>query len=232
MVTLTIEQEIKKVSGSAASSTAPTTLTRSTNTTVKLKNHSIMVISGMIKDDSTTTVSGVPGLSNIPILGWLFKKQTTSTQKTNVMLFITAHIIDTVEDNDKLMQGKRATMEDFNRQGDKEFSKGSFTDTGRSIQLKNDIEGLTPEEAKKTQRQRDKEKADREKEAKRLEKERQKALKKAEKEQNNEKEVKENNQLLTPVAVDGSVEENNKQEENNNSEVITIEPANQENQGE
>ena len=148
------------------------------------------------------------------------------------MLFITAHIIDTVEDNDKLMQGKRATMEDFNRQGDKEFSKGSFTDTGRSIQLKNDIEGLTPEEAKKTQRQRDKEKADREKEAKRLEKERQKALKKAEKEKNSAKEVKENNQLLTPVAVDGSVEENNKQEGNNNSEVITIEPANQENQGE
>lgn len=234
MVTLSIEQEIKKVSGSAASSTAPTTLTRSTNTTVKLKNHSIMVISGMIKDDSTTTVSGVPGLSNIPILGWLFKKQNTSTQKTNVMLFITAHIIDTVEDNEKLMQGKRATMEDFNRQGDKEFSKGSFTDTGRSIQLKNDIEGLTPEEAKKTQRQRDKEKADREKEAKRLEKERQKALKKAEKEKekNNPKEVKENNELLTPVAVDGNVEENNKQEGNNNSEVITIEPANQENKGE
>lgn len=193
-----------------------------------------MVISGMIKDDSTTTVSGVPGLSNIPILGWLFKKQNTSTQKTNVMLFITAHIIDTVEDNEKLMQGKRATMEDFNRQGDKEFNKGSFTDTGRSIQLKNDIEGLTPEEAKKTQRQRDKEKADREKEAKRLEKERQKALKKAEKEKekNNPKEVKENNELLTPVAVDGNVEENNKQEGNNNSEVITIEPANQENKGE
>ena len=57
-------------------------------------------------------------------------------------------------------------------------------------------------------------------------------MKKAEKEKNSAKEVKENNQLLTPVAVDGSVEENNKQEENNNSEVITIEPANQENQGE
>ena len=88
MVTLAIEQEIKKVSSSAVSSTAPTTLTRSTNTTVKLKNHSIMVISGMIKDDSTTTVSGIPGLSQIPVLGWLFKRETTSTQKTNVMLFI------------------------------------------------------------------------------------------------------------------------------------------------
>lgn len=182
MVTLTIEQEIKKVSGSAVDATAPTTLTRNTKTTVKLENHSIMVISGMIKDDTTFTKSGVPVLSQIPILGWLFKRSTTSIQKTNVMLFITAHIIDTLDDNEKLLSGKRATMEDFNRQGDKEFNKGAFTDTGRSIQLKNEIEGLTPEEAKKTQAVRDKEKAAKEKAEKKAEKERQKAIKKAEKE--------------------------------------------------
>lgn len=206
MVTLSIEQEIKKVSGSAVSSTAPTTLTRSTNTTVKLKNHSIMVISGMIKDDSSTTVSGIPGLSSIPILGWLFKKQSTTTQKTNVMLFITAHIIDTLDDNEKLMKTKQATMQDFNRQGDKEFSKGSFTDTGRSIQLKNEIEGLTPEEAKKTQSQRDKEQKIREKEARKAEKERQKAIEKAKKEQEKlekqkakeEKQIEENKEVLKP----------------------------------
>lgn len=214
MVTLAIEQEIKKVSNSAVSSTAPTTLTRTTNTTVKLKNHSIMVISGMIKDDSTTTVSGIPGLSQIPVLGWLFKRETTSTQKTNVMLFITAHIIDTLEDNQKLMEGKRATMEDFNHQGDKIFSKGAFTDTGRSIQLKNEIEGLSPEEAQKTQRQRDKEKAEREKAEKKAEKERQKAIKKAEKEaskkeaKEDEKAVEENTKLLTPAAVDDNNNDN------------------------
>lgn len=247
MVTLSIEQEIKKVSGTAVSTTAPTTLTRSTNTTVKLKNHSIMVISGMIKDDSTTTVSGIPGLSNIPILGWLFKTQSTSVQKTNVMLFITAHIIDTLEDNEKLMRSKRATMEDFNRQGDKEFSTGSFTDTGRSIQLKNDIEGLSPEEAKKSQRQRDKEKAEKEKEAKRLEKERQKALKKAEKERAKaskkqkaveEKQVDENKELITPVIINepaNTNENNNTTTVNgteNNGDVIVINPSNAENTGE
>ncbi len=225
MVTLAIEQEIKKVSGSAVSSTAPTTLTRTTNTTVKLKNHSIMVISGMIKDDSTTTVSGIPGLSQIPILGWLFKTQSTTTQKTNVMLFITAHIIDTVEDNQKLMEGKRATMEDFNRQGDAEFSKGAFTDTGRSIQLKNEIEGLSPEEAQKTQSQRDKEKAKREKAEKKAEKERQKALEKAEKEEVKKSKhttsdtVNEETKLLTPASV------------NNNPEPADIQPLN-ENEGE
>lgn len=232
MVTLAIEQEIKKVSGSAVSSTAPTTLTRSTNTTVKLKNHSIMVISGMIKDDSTTTVSGIPGLSQIPILGWLFKNQTTTTQKTNVMLFITAHIIDTIEDNKKLMEGKRATMEDFNRQGDTEFNKGAFTDTGRSIQLKNEIEGLTPEDAQKTQSQRDKEKAQREKAEKKAEKERQKAIEKAEKEtakkqaKEDEKAVEENTKLLTPAEIDNKAE-TGIMPVNNNEDSNIINPENQ-----
>ena len=180
----------------------------------------------------------MPGLSNIPILGWLFKKQTTSTQKTNVMLFITAHIIDTLEDNEKLMQSKRATMEDFNRQGDKEFSKGSFTDTGRSIQLKNEIEGLSPEEAKKSQKQRDKEKAKREKEAKRLEKERQKALEKEAKEKakqgnTQEKQVQENKELITPVIIQDNMENNNKEDNKaEDKDIITINPSAPEKTGE
>ena len=231
MVTLAIEQEIKQVADSSVGSTAPTTLTRSTNTSVKLKNHSIMVISGMIRDDSTRSVSGIPGISQIPVLGWLFKRETTTIRKTNVMLFITAHIIDTIEDNNKLMDSKRTTMEDFNRDGDKTFRKGAFTDTGRSIQLKNDIEGLSPEEAQKTQRQRDKEKEKREKAERKAEKERQKAIKKAEKKaekeaekeaeqtaKEDEKAVEENTKLLTPAATDNNAESETL---NENNELIT-----------
>lgn len=234
MVTLAIEQEIKQVADSSVGSTAPTTLTRSTNTSVKLKNHSIMVISGMIRDDSSRSISGVPGLSQIPILGWLFKRETTRVNKTNVMLFITAHIIDTLEDNKKLMESKRATMEDFNRQGDAEFRTGAFTDTGRSIQLKNDIEGLSPEEAQKTQRQRDKEKEKREKAEKKAEKERQKAIKKAEKKaekeaeqtaKEDEKAVEENTKLLTPAATDNNAEPAN--QPLNNEDTGIISPENQ-----
>ena len=230
MVTLSIEQEIKQVADSSVGSTAPTTLTRSTNTSVKLKNHSIMVISGMIRDDSSRSVSGVPGLSQIPVLGWLFKRETSRVNKTNVMLFITAHIIDTLEDNQKLMEGKRATMDDFNRQGDAAFRKGAFTDTGRSIQLKNDIEGLSPEEARKTQSQRDKEKAAKEKEERRLEKERQKAIKKAEKEaasksaKEDKKAIEENTKLLTPAAVDNTAPA---KENSSGEDAVIISPENQ-----
>ena len=230
MVTLSTEQELKHVADSSVGSTAPTTLTRSTNTSVKLKNHSIMVISGMIRDDSSRSLSGIPGLSQIPVLGWLFKRETSRVNKTNVMLFITAHIIDTLEDNQKLMEGKRATMDDFNRQGDAAFRKGAFTDTGRSIQLKNDIEGLSPEEARKTQSQRDKEKAAKEKEERRLEKERQKAIKKAEKEaasksaKEDKKAIEENTKLLTPAAVDNTAPA---KENSSGEDAVIISPENQ-----
>lgn len=210
-VTLTIEQEIKKISTSTTSTEAPTTLTRTTKTTVKLQNHSIMVISGMIKDDTNISTTGIPILSQIPILGWLFKKESKTYSKSNVMLFITAHIIDTVDDSNKLLKEKQKALEIFNRQGDKEFSTGAFTDTGRSIKLKNDIDGLTPEEAAKTQVQRDKEKAMKEKAEQKAAKEREKARikaakqaekdrKKAEKEYNNNSD--EETKLLTPASMD------------------------------
>lgn len=210
-VTLTIEQEIKKISTSTTSTEAPTTLTRTTKTTVKLQNHSIMVISGMIKDDTNISTTGIPILSQIPILGWLFKKESKTYNKSNVMLFITAHIIDTVDDSNKLLKEKQKALEIFNRQGDKEFSTGAFTDTGRSIKLKNDIDGLTPEEAAKTQVQRDKEKAMKEKAEQKAAKEREKARikaakqaekdrKKAEKEYNNNSD--EETKLLTPASMD------------------------------
>lgn len=193
-----------------------------------------MVISGMIRDDSSRSVSGVPGLSKIPVLGWLFKRETTRVNKTNVMLFITAHIIDTVEDNENLMESKRSTMEEFNREGDKTFRKGAFTDTGRSIQLKNEIEGLSPEEALQTQNQRDKTKAEQEKADKKAEKERQKAIKKAEKEaaksnaKGKKKEVEENTKLLTP----STTRDNNRQIKNDDEGTGVISPESIETQGE
>lgn len=105
-VTLKIEQEVKKVSSSTVDVTAPVTLTRSTKTKVKLQDGAIMVISGLLKDDSEKYNSAVPGLSRIPILGWLFKTKSGSYEKTNMMVFISTHIIRTAEDAKKITDKK------------------------------------------------------------------------------------------------------------------------------
>lgn len=77
---------------------APTTLKRSTSTTVNLHDGATMVIGGLIGDTLSLGNNRVPLFGDIPILGYLFKTITRSRQKTNLYIFLTPYIIDT---NDK-----------------------------------------------------------------------------------------------------------------------------------
>ncbi len=122
-ITLKIEQEVKKVSESTVDATAPITLTRSTKTKVKLKDGSMMVISGLLKDDSTKSNSAVPGLANIPVLGWLFKTKSGSYEKTNMMVFISTYIINTQQEADKLTEKKHNESIEFNKEIDEKIRK-------------------------------------------------------------------------------------------------------------
>ena len=122
-VTLKIEQEVKKVADSSESSTSPITLTRTTKTRVKLKDGSMVVISGLLKDDSDRSDSAIPGLSRLPVIGWLFKNRSTNYEKTNMMVFISAHIIKTHEDAAKLTESKHQESMDFKKQIDEKMRK-------------------------------------------------------------------------------------------------------------
>lgn len=140
MVTLAIDQEVNKISPATFNASAPVTLTRTTKTTVKLLDKSIIVISGMIKDDSSITTSGIPFLSAIPILGWLFKKQDSTIEKTNLMIFITTQIIDTVDESEELLKARSKAMDNFNKVGDKLMNQKVFSNKKSNIDWKDRID--------------------------------------------------------------------------------------------
>ncbi len=140
MVTLTIDTEVNKLAAAQFNATAPITLTRTTKTVAKLQNKSIMMISGMIKDDTTLTNTGVPFLSSIPILGNLFKSSSETSEKTNLMVFITAQIIDTVDDARALMQVRQDSMSQFNDEADYQLGTDFATRDSNSL-LKSRVEG-------------------------------------------------------------------------------------------
>jgi general secretion pathway protein D len=81
---------------------AVTTTKRSAKTTVIVDDNQTIVIGGLISNDSNEAKTSVPCLGNIPIFGWAFKQTSVSKRKTNLLIFLTPHIITSPEDIDRV----------------------------------------------------------------------------------------------------------------------------------
>jgi len=68
--------------------------TKRVKTQVRLKNGETAVLGGIFEQDLTDNTSQVPGLGNVPVLGWLFKKNTKIENKTELIIFITPRLLD------------------------------------------------------------------------------------------------------------------------------------------
>lgn len=66
---------------------------RSASTQVLLKDGETIVIGGIQKTSETDNEDSVPGISKVPILGWLFKRQTKETTSEELLVFITPRIV-------------------------------------------------------------------------------------------------------------------------------------------
>lgn len=67
---------------------------RSADTTLRLKNGETMVIGGLIGSEESHTLSKVPFLGDIPLLGALFRNKKTSKSESEIMIFLTAKVLD------------------------------------------------------------------------------------------------------------------------------------------
>ena len=94
-----------------ASSFRPTTLKRSADTTVVVRDRHTIVIGGLVGDQISRGTSGAPCLGHIPLLGWLFKSKSRNQTKTNLFVFLTPHIIENPAEAKKIYQEKMDTME-------------------------------------------------------------------------------------------------------------------------
>jgi len=87
-------------------SVGPTTIKRSTKTSVAVKDRQTVVIGGLMQEREEENLHKVPLLADIPILGWLFKYKSTSKKKTNLLVFITPHMVREAEQLAQLSEGK------------------------------------------------------------------------------------------------------------------------------
>ena len=64
------------------------------DTNVLLKNGETIVIGGIYTQEDNVTDDGVPGLKDVPILGWLFKKNSRQDNRTELLIFLTPKVIE------------------------------------------------------------------------------------------------------------------------------------------
>ncbi len=69
------------------------TATRSIITNVTAKDKETVAMGGLMRDKIVDSESKVPLLGDIPVLGWLFKNKTSSTEKMNLLFFLTPKIV-------------------------------------------------------------------------------------------------------------------------------------------
>ena len=67
---------------------------RSADTTVRLRNGETMVIGGLIDSDESRSLSKIPFLGDLPVLGAFFRSVRTSKTETELMIFLTARVLD------------------------------------------------------------------------------------------------------------------------------------------
>ena len=123
-VKLDLYQEISAVIQESAVitiSVGPTITKRSTKTSVVVKDNQTVVIGGLMQEKDEENITKVPFLGDIPILGWLFKQKSISKNKTNLIVFLTPHIIKGAEHIEQLTDAKKvafARVEDTYKQGE------------------------------------------------------------------------------------------------------------------
>lgn len=91
----------------------PTTSKRSAKTTVIAKDMETVVIGGIMQDRTLESVSKVPVLGDIPLLGHLFRDTTRRKTKTNLLLFLTPYIIRGQEDFRRIFERKMKERQQF-----------------------------------------------------------------------------------------------------------------------
>ena len=88
-VKLTIYQEVSSVVNSSVGATSGLiTNKRSIESNVLVQDGSIVVLGGLLADEYANNGAGVPWLSNIPVLGALFRNESRERKKTNLMVFL------------------------------------------------------------------------------------------------------------------------------------------------
>ena len=71
----------------------PTFRSRTVNSTIRLRDGETNILAGLISDEERTSMSGLPGLSSLPLIGKMFSHNRIEGQETDIVMTLTPHIV-------------------------------------------------------------------------------------------------------------------------------------------
>ncbi len=118
-VTLELQLEVSEVeeddSGLDPSQAGFITSKREVETVALVRDNQTVVLGGLVGTTDTEVETKVPILGDLPLIGALFRGKRDSSRKTNLMVFLTPHIVDDDDDFVEVMRVKEAQRQEFLR---------------------------------------------------------------------------------------------------------------------
>jgi general secretion pathway protein D len=91
-VSLALKIDLSSISGKGFGD-LPTFGSRQINTVIRLRDGETNMLAGLIRDEERTSLAGVPGLSDLPVIGHLFAYNHKETTETDIILTLTPRIV-------------------------------------------------------------------------------------------------------------------------------------------
>ncbi|MDW7975730.1 MAG: secretin N-terminal domain-containing protein [Leptospiraceae bacterium] len=106
-INLELFTEVTNIEGGITLGVNPVFSKRNVRTFITVDNKQTIVIGGLVSTEKLKAIQKVPLLGDIPLLGFLFRRTTFTTKKTNLMVFLTPTILDNKEIADHITNSKR-----------------------------------------------------------------------------------------------------------------------------
>jgi general secretion pathway protein D len=139
-VKMQIYQEVSSVDQNSTNSpTGLITNKRSIESHVLVEDGAIVVLGGLLQDDTNNSQERVPGLGNVPIFGNLFKSESRRRNKTNLMVFLRPVVVRDGAATEALSRGRYEQMR-INQQGFQPEATSTLPISGSAV-----LPALNPE---------------------------------------------------------------------------------------
>lgn len=93
MISLRVHPILSTANGNVAAGALFNTIVREAETSVRLKSGETLVIGGLLQDEDTRTLTKVPILGDIPVIGQFFRNHQRQHTRTEVLVFVTPHLV-------------------------------------------------------------------------------------------------------------------------------------------